>query len=93
MEWRLFADLADITDTRRLSREIPDTESYTVRDALGDLVEEHPALADRLYDEEEELYEHLNILKNGEDISNLDGLETSVRAADELAMFPPVSGG
>ena len=93
MEWRLFADLGDITGTRRLSREIPDSESYTVRDAVGDLVKEHPALAERLYDEDEELYSHINILKNGEDISNLEGLETPVSAADELAVFPPVSGG
>lgn len=93
MEWRLFADLADITGTRQLSRELPDSESNTVGDAISDLVEEHPALADRLYGEDEELYEHLNILKNGEDISNLEGLDTPVGVDDELAVFPPVSGG
>lgn len=93
MEWRLFADLADVTGTREVSQSIPDSGAYTVADAITDLVDEYPGLADRLYEESGELYGHINILKNGQDISSLGGLETPVGDGDELAVFPPVSGG
>jgi molybdopterin synthase sulfur carrier subunit len=93
MEWRLFADLADITGARRVTQTLPGTAPYTVSDAIDDLLTEYPALEERVFDESDELYNHINILKNGRDISNIDGMETQITDDDELAVFPPVSGG
>lgn len=91
MEWRLFADLADVADDRRI--EIAADDHATVGDALDALLESRPALRERVLDESGDLVEHVNVLLNGADIATRDGLETPVDADDELALFPPVSGG
>jgi molybdopterin synthase sulfur carrier subunit len=43
--------------------------------------------------EDGELREYLTILRNGTDITHLDGLETPLEDGDELSVFPPVAGG
>ena len=91
MEWRLFADLAETAGTRRV--EVVDGGIETVADALDALLEAHPALRERVLDDDGELATHVNVLHNGEGIHHGDGLETPVEAGDELALFPPVSGG
>ncbi|MFB6360497.1 MAG: ubiquitin-like small modifier protein 1 [Halobacteriales archaeon] len=90
MEWRLFADLADAAGDRRVSIEADGLE--TVGDALDALLEAQPALRDRVL-EDGELVDHVNVLRNGESVTAGDGLDTAVDAGDELALFPPVSGG
>lgn len=91
MEWRLFADLADVADDRRI--EVAVEEPATVGEALDALLEARPALRDRVLDGSGRLHDHVNVLRNGADVANGDGLETPVDPDDELALFPPVSGG
>ena len=91
MEWKLFADLAEITDGKHVAVDAEPGE--TVGAALSELVAEHPGLKDRIYDEEGDLREHINVLRNGVNVGNEDGLETELEDGDELALFPPVSGG
>lgn len=90
MEWKLFADLAETAGEKRVP--VNPAPGATVGDALEGLFEAHPALRDRVL-EDGELVEHLNLLVDGEDVSALDGLETTLESVDELALFPPVSGG
>jgi len=40
-----------------------------------------------------ELVKTIQIMVNGKNIKNLDGLETSLKSGDEVAIFPPVAGG
>ncbi|WP_129112997.1 ubiquitin-like small modifier protein 1 [Halegenticoccus tardaugens] len=91
MEWKLFADLAEVAGTRRVTVDL-DGES-TVGDALDALLERRPALAARVLDDDGHLREHINVLRNGENVFTDEGLETTVGDGDELALFPPVSGG
>lgn len=90
MEWRLFADLADAAGDRRVSIEADGLE--TVGDALDALLADRPALRERVL-EDGELADHVNVLRNGESVAAREGLDTPVEAGDELALFPPVSGG
>lgn len=90
MEWRLFADLADAAGDRRVPIEADGLE--TVGDALEALLDARPGLRERVL-EDGELAEHVNVLVNGESVSAREGLDTPVEAGDELALFPPVSGG
>ncbi|MFB6302010.1 MAG: ubiquitin-like small modifier protein 1 [Haloferacaceae archaeon] len=93
MRWKLFADLAEVADGREVEVELPsDDGEATVDDALDALLDARPALADRVLDDGE-LREHVNLLRNGRDVSQESGLATPVEPDDELAMFPPVSGG
>ena len=92
MEWKLFADLAEIAGTRRVSVGLDGGDGATVADALEALLAAHPDLRERVLDDGE-LADHINILRNGEAVMADEGLETPVAEGDELALFPPVSGG
>jgi molybdopterin synthase sulfur carrier subunit len=91
MQWKLFADLAEIAGGKEVAVETQPGE--TVGAALDALVAEHPGLEDRIYDEAGDLREHINVLRNGTNVHNEDGLDAELEAGDELALFPPVSGG
>jgi molybdopterin synthase sulfur carrier subunit len=39
------------------------------------------------------LRSYINILVNGDNIEHLEGIDTEIFDTDEIAMFPPVSGG
>lgn len=92
MQWKLFANLAEVAGAKRVTVEVP--EGATVTDALDALLESHPDLEERVLGEDGELADHINVLRNGENVfANGAGLETPVDEDDELAMFPPVSGG
>ncbi|WP_135823908.1 ubiquitin-like small modifier protein 1 [Halorussus ruber] len=90
MRWKLFADLAEVAGGKEIEVEAEPGE--TVGDALSALVAEHPDLKDRIY-EEGDLREHINVLRNGTNVHTEEGLETELQSGDELALFPPVSGG
>lgn len=87
MQWKLFADLAEAAGERTVEVEL--AEEATVGDALDALLDAKPALQERALDEDGDLREHVNLLRNGENTDQSDELAIG----DELALFPPVSGG
>ena len=91
MRWKLFADLAERAGTSEIDVTVEEGEP-TARDALEALLADYPALEARVYTDSGELEVHLNLLRNGENVSDT-GLATPVSDDDELALFPPVSGG
>ena len=91
MEWKLFADLAETAGGKRVSVDVD--PGNTVADALDALFDEHPALRERVMDDDE-VADHINVMRNGTNVFvRGDGLDTELEAGDELALFPPVSGG
>ncbi|GAA0193757.1 ubiquitin-like small modifier protein 1 [Halobaculum roseum] len=91
MNWKLFADLAEAAGEPE--PEVEASDAATVGEALDALVDAYPALAARVLDEDGDLRGHVNLLRNGRDVREAEGLDTSVDDDDELALFPPVSGG
>ncbi|PSQ16442.1 molybdopterin synthase sulfur carrier subunit [Halobacteriales archaeon QS_8_69_26] len=92
MEWKLFADLAERAGDRRVAVDVEAGD--TVGDALDALVEGRPELRERVVDEDGGLRDHINVLRNGKNVQTQEeGLDTTLAAGDELAIFPPVSGG
>lgn len=89
MEWRLFADLAERVDARRVS--VDPGPGATLEDALAELFSAHPELRDRVL-EDGEVADHLTVLIDGEPVGDL-GMDEPVSENAELALFPPVSGG
>ena len=88
MQWKLFADLAEAAGERTVTVET-EVDADTVDDALAALFEAKPALRERALDANGKLRGDVNLLKNGESVEP----GASVDADDELALFPPVSGG
>ena len=84
---RLFANLREIVGQPRVV-----LEANTVREVLQALRSEHPALQPLLC-EGGEVRPYITILVNGENIRDLKALATSLSDGDEVAIFPPVSGG
>jgi molybdopterin synthase sulfur carrier subunit len=87
VRWRLFADLAEAAGDRTTSVEV--SEEATVGDALDALLDGRAGLEERVLDGDGALLDHVNLLRNGEATSVTDDVD----AGDELALFPPVSGG
>ncbi len=88
MEWRLFADLADLAGERRVTVAVgPDP---TVADALDALLETHPSLADRVLDDDDTLVPSVSLLVEGETVEDLSA---PLSGGEEVALLPPASGG
>jgi len=90
MEWKLFADLAEVAGDRVVAVEAEPGD--TVGDALDALLGARPALRDRVI-EDGDIADHVNVLRNGRSVRHGDGMNATLEPGDELALFPPVSGG
>ncbi|SDX85979.1 ubiquitin-like small modifier protein 1 [Halobellus clavatus] len=86
VHWRLFADLAEVAGGREHTVSIE--SGGTVEDALAALLDDRAGLSDRVLDGDS-LADDVNLMRNGTPVSESDEVE----AGDELAMFPPVTGG
>ncbi len=91
MHWKLFATLAETAGEREVDIDVE--PNATLADALAALFERHPALEDEIV-HDDEVREHIHLLHNGTDPFTAGaGLDTELADGDELAAFPPVSGG
>ncbi|WP_436347178.1 ubiquitin-like small modifier protein 1 [Natronorubrum sp. FCH18a] len=91
-EWKLFADLAERAGDKHVT--VDATAGDTVGDALEELVADRPDLEGRVLEDDGDLRSQINVLRNGTNVLvEEEGLETVLEEGDELALFPPVSGG
>jgi molybdopterin synthase sulfur carrier subunit len=84
--WRLFADLAEVAGGREHTVAVE--PGGTVGDALEVLMADAAGLRDRVF-EGGSLADDVNLMRNGSPTSP----DEPVADGDELAMFPPVTGG
>ncbi|THE66224.1 MoaD/ThiS family protein [Salinadaptatus halalkaliphilus] len=91
-EWKLFADLAERAGDKHVT--VDASAGDTVGDALEELLDGRSELTERVQTDDGELRSQINVLRNGTNVLvEEEGLETELEAGDELALFPPVSGG
>ncbi len=69
-----------------------DSSFNSVGDALESLCKRHPALRDRILNEQGAIRQHVNVFLGSDDVKHLDGLKTAV-GANELHIFNAISGG
>lgn len=69
-----------------------DDQFNSIGHALDSLWKLHPALRDRVLNEQGEIRQHVNIFLGSEDVKRLDGLSTKLDSA-EIHIFNAVSGG
>jgi len=67
-------------------------EGSTVRAVIDHLEGAHPGLRDRLLDEKG-IRRFVNVYLGDEDVRFLEGLETPLKAGDELSIIPAIAGG
>ncbi|MFN8632618.1 MAG: ubiquitin-like small modifier protein 1 [Chloroflexota bacterium] len=65
----------------------------SVDQVLNELESRFPAIRQRLRDEEGAIRRFVNLYVNGEDVRFLQGLQTGVKAGDEVSIIPAVAGG
>ncbi|HEY3361442.1 MAG TPA: ubiquitin-like small modifier protein 1 [Methanosarcina sp.] len=91
---KLFANLREEAGTSELQ-----LSGEKVIDVLLSLTEKYPELKDLIFEKPEGESEapvmcgSINVLINGNNVRHLEGLDTILSEADELAILPPVSGG
>jgi molybdopterin synthase sulfur carrier subunit len=66
-------------------------------DSLGQCIQNlestYPGIKERICDESGEIRRFVNVFVNGEDVRFLSGLETPLKAGDEVSIVPAVAGG
>lgn len=65
----------------------------TVREMLDALWQAHPALRDRIVNEQGEIRQHVNIFVGEEAVAWNEGLDSKVPDGVEVLIVPAVSGG
>lgn len=92
MKWKLFANLAEAAGTKEV--EVAAGPGDTFRDAFDQLLDAHPELQTEVLDENGEIQDHIRVLRDDHNPFVTDeGYDTVLEEGDELALFPPVSGG
>ncbi len=84
---KLFANFREIAGTKEL-----EMECGTVADTLKMLCEKFPGLANMIF-KDGNVLPYVNIFLNGRSIFDSGGLGRRLNQNDEIAIFPPVSGG
>jgi molybdopterin synthase sulfur carrier subunit len=84
---KLFANFREFTKTGELA-----IEGNAIRDVLEIICSKYPGLENILF-KDGNLLPYINIFLNGENILDSGGLDCSLEQGDEIAIFPPVSGG
>jgi MoaD family protein len=83
------------TPLRKLTNEqdIVAGDGGTLSACIDGLEGQYPGLKDRLLDETGELRRFVNIYINGEDVRFALGVQTPLKAGDEVSIVPAVAGG
>ena len=68
-------------------------DSPDVGSAIGELEQRYPDMKGRIRGEDGALRRFVNLYVNGEDVRFLSGLQTTLKAGDELSIIPAVAGG
>ena len=84
---KFFANFREFTGAREL-----EMNGDTIGEVLQNLCMKYPGFEKMMF-EGENLRPYINIFLNGRNVQDHSGLKTMLHAGDEIALFPPVSGG
>lgn len=86
---KLFANFREAAKQKEV--EVTTSGNY-VSDAIKALTTRYPNMETLLF-QDGKIKPYVNILHNGQSLKGEDGLKASLKEGDEIALFPPVSGG
>ena len=84
---KLFANLREQAGKARI-----DMSGSDLRTVLNVLIEKYDGLEELIFDNNA-LHPFIHVMVNGISVKDKDGLDTKLSNGDEIALFPPVSGG
>ncbi len=88
---KLFANLRETAGVSEI-----ELKGENIQEILESLLNKYPQMQDLIFNDvgdKKELRTYINVLVNGNNIQHLEGLNTVLNEDDEIAIFPPVSGG
>jgi molybdopterin converting factor small subunit len=68
-------------------------QGKTVGKAMNHLTDLYPTLRPHLFNLQDELRPFVNLFLNGEDVRQLQNLETPLKENDKLLLIPSIAGG
>ena len=68
-------------------------EEGTLAICIDGLETSFPGIKERIWDETGELRRFVNVYVNGEDVRFMEGLDSPLKAGDEVSIVPAVAGG
>lgn len=86
---RIPTPLRKLTD----EQDVVPGEGETLAVCIDGLDAQYPGIKERLLDETGELRRFVNIYINGEDVRFQQGVQTALKAGDEISIVPAVAGG
>jgi len=67
--------------------------AVTVQEAIQNLAHAYPELDQHLFDADRRIRKFVRIFLGDQDIHQLDGAQTSLKAGDEVSIIPAIAGG
>ncbi len=89
VRFRLFANFREAAKQKDVEIAI---SGNTINDAIRALLACYPAMEPMLY-QDGRLKQYVNVLLNGQTVKGDQIASITVKEGDEIALFPPVSGG
>jgi molybdopterin synthase sulfur carrier subunit len=91
MQVKFYATLRELLGAT--ATDLPLEEPASARAVLAALTARYPALAPKVSPDGDLLAGQVTVLLNGRALQFLNGLDTTVKPDDMLALFPPIGGG
>jgi molybdopterin converting factor small subunit len=70
-----------------------DLQGSNVAEVMDDLVVRHPALRPHLFNGDGQLRPFVNLFLDEDNVKDLQGMETPLKAGDRLMLIPSIAGG
>ena len=84
---KLFANLREEAGKAKI-----ESEGTDLKEVINSLIEKHTGLGDLILNKGE-IHPFIHVMVNGISVKDKAGLDTVLYDGDEIALFPPVSGG